>query len=152
MQLTLYVVQNKVIVPTVSKTLSGYYLETEPVTSVGLFDPALPEVLRGVLERGNPPIPTPSRANFPKPVVLKYAGAKSWKKFTDVADSWQLTESEGAYMLSRGNNDPTDGAYWGGNQKLMIPLDSTGKRPDTNAIIQAIVSDTAARRAKVRVT
>jgi hypothetical protein len=147
MQLTLYVLGNKVIVPTVSRTQAGYNLETEPVASLDLADPALPEVLQHVLERGNPIIPTPSRANFPKPVVLSYAGAKSWSEFTEIADRWELTEHNGTYTLARGTRD-SDANYWGGKEKLPIPLNATGTRPNTSAIVDAILSATMDRGAK----
>ncbi len=147
MQLTLYIIGNKAIIPTVARTQAGYYLEVEPVTHLDLADPKLSEAMRKSLDGGNPIVPTSSRATFPEPVVLRYTGAKSWKKFAELADCWTVTERNGTFVLGRSERD-ADGVYWGAKEKLTIPLDSSGKRLDADVIIDAIRSDTLVRRSR----
>jgi hypothetical protein len=150
MELSIYVFRNHVFIPTVAKTQAGYHLEIEPVEHLSLTSPELPQVLGEVLKRGNPEVPTPSRANFPKPWMLKYRSAKSWKKFSEIADLWSLTEHQGTYMLARASNDPITGAYWCGKNKIIIPSDTTSGGPNTRAIVDAILSETSARRGETR--
>lgn len=139
MRLKVYVIGNRVIVPTVSRAKAGYYLETEPVATLDLNSPTLPATLTGFIERGTPEVDTPSRANFPKPVVLRYANVKSWKRFSEIADLWELHEHSGNYELARAQKD-SDGAYWGGKARLKIPLDSRTGHPDANAVVDAILN------------
>ena len=80
-------------------------------------------------------------------MAQKYAGVTSWKKLAAIAERWNLTESDGVYLLARDQSD-SDGVYWGGKEKITIPSDATSGRPDMNAVIDAILSDTRARRAK----
>jgi hypothetical protein len=143
-RLTIYVVGNTVIIPTLATTKAGYYLETEPVARLDLADPGLPAIVRKVLERGNPVVPTPSRARFPMPVVLKFVDVASWKEFVRIAVSWQLAEYNGTCVLARSTSDSA-GAYWGGKEKIAIPLNPATQLPDSNAIVAAILSGTAMR-------
>lgn len=139
MRLALYVVKDKIIIPTLAETQAGQR-EIEPVACVRITDPALPEVLGEALKRGNPLADAPSRLHYPQPVVLKYAGAKSWGKFAAIAERWDLVEQDGAYVLGRGRKQ-SDGSYWGGKEKLTIPIDTTGGQSHVEAIIKAILSD-----------
>jgi len=147
LRLTIYAIGDKVIIPTVSKTRSGYYLETEPVSVIRLSDLSLTEVLQDALRRGNPTIPTPSRANYPKPVVLKYAGVNAWNKFAAAAQSWNLTERDGKYFLAPSKSD-AESVYWGTKEKLVIPVDQDTGQPDAKLIIDTIASHIKSRENK----
>jgi hypothetical protein len=149
MRLALYVVKDKIIIPTLAETQAGHR-EIEPVACLNIADPALPEALEEALKRGNPPAEAPSRLHYPQAVVLKYAGAKSWGKFAAIAERWDLVEEDGAYVLARGKKQ-SDGSYWGGKEKLTIPIDTTGGHSHIDTIITAILSDaTTAKAARHR--
>ena len=47
-------------------------------------------------------MPTPSRAAFPKPVVLRYAKVKSWSTFEKGCSNWTIIENGGLYQIKRG--------------------------------------------------
>jgi hypothetical protein len=145
MRLALYVVKDKIIIPTLAETQAGQR-EIEPVACVKITDPALPEVLEEALKRGNPLAEAPSRLHYPQPVVLKYVGAKSWGKFAAMAERWDLVEQDGAYVLARGRKQ-SDGSYWGGKEKLSIPIDATGGHSHIETIIKAILSDATTAKA-----
>lgn len=140
MRLGLYVIKDRIIIPTLAETPAGFR-EIEPVASLAVTDPELSQALEAAVRRGNPPGDAPSRLNFPDPVVLKYAGVKSWGAFVAIAEHWDLVADNGTYTLSRSTRD-SKGNYWGGKEKLLIPSDVTGTLPDTKAIIDAILSDT----------
>jgi hypothetical protein len=140
MRLGLYVIKDRIIIPTLAETPAGFR-EIEPVVSFTVTDPELSLALEAAVRRGNPLGDAPSRLNFPEPVVLKYAGVKSWGAFVAIAEHWDLVADNGTYTLSRSTRD-SKGNYWGGKEKLLIPSDATGTLPDTKAIIDAILSDT----------
>jgi len=71
-----------VYVPTVTRLKTGAYMDSEPVAVVSAAD--TPGVCRALLEaisRGNVVVPNPTKGNWPPPVLLKYAGAKTWSAF-----------------------------------------------------------------------
>ena len=143
MRIALYVVKDRIIIPTVARAGVGFR-EVEPVASLRLGDPNLPQVLEEALRRGNPHVESPSRMNFPEAVVVKYAGAESWPAFVKIAERWEFVAEDGTYTLAHGTKD-SKGNYWGGKNKLMIPRDASGTLPDTIAIVDAIRSDAKAR-------
>ncbi|HET9697872.1 MAG TPA: hypothetical protein VFP40_13455, partial [Terriglobales bacterium] len=76
-----YVRNDTVYLPVMARTHAGFYLDMEPVEIVSANDvQAFAMALRRAIERGNPVVHTPARNAFPKPVVLRYAKAKSWKQ------------------------------------------------------------------------
>ena len=84
----LYLRKGTVFVPAVGKVGGGgAYRDIEPVEVVPASDTeGLRKALKAAMARGNPPIgryprlPHP-RGSFPPPVVLNYAGLKSWYAF-----------------------------------------------------------------------
>ena len=99
-------------VPTIAQTQAGFYMDIEPVavipvTNVG----ALENAIRVAMGKGNPIVPTPARAAFPKPVVLRYAKVKSWSAFERDALSWTILEKAGRYQIEPGRKRP-DGKGW----------------------------------------
>lgn len=82
----LYKVHDQFLVPVVAETTAGYFLDVDPVERVPASDrDALVGVLDRELTRGNPVVPSPSRDNFPAPVVLKPAAVRSWKALERIA-------------------------------------------------------------------
>lgn len=106
-----YLKNGVVYVPTVSKTEAGFYMDGEPVSVVTAPDSdALRRALRDAMERGNSIVPTPPRTAFPRPVLLKYSGVKSWSAFARGASQWSINEEGGKYQIV-GYRTHRDG-YW----------------------------------------
>jgi hypothetical protein len=96
----IFVFKEQVFVPTMARTEAGFYIGIEPVEVVDLCDhAAVEQALIRTISRGNPSVPTPSRANFPKNPLLKYAKVKSDSSFDKVAKSWKLSKRDGAYFI-----------------------------------------------------
>jgi hypothetical protein len=90
-------------VPTVAQTDAGFYLGIEPVevTPVANLE-ALQTAIWRSIARGHPRIATPTRENFPKPVLLKYARVKSWSAFERDASYWSVVDNGGSFEICRG--------------------------------------------------
>jgi hypothetical protein len=85
-----------VYIPTLAETTAGFYRAIEPVATAELCDAAgLKKVLKEMLLRGNPRIPTTQVKG--KPVVLKYFPVKSWSQFEKEAAYWTISEKAGIY-------------------------------------------------------
>jgi hypothetical protein len=97
-------------VPTVARTEAGYYLDIEPVAAVSATDSvALSDALKHVMAKGNPIVPTPTRAAFPKPVVLRHANVRSWADFERTASQWTISRKDDFYTIKRGRKRPDVG-------------------------------------------
>jgi hypothetical protein len=98
---TLFIRKGKVFVPTTAKTEAGYYLGIEPVAVVDASDrAAVKAAFLDSVNRGNPIVPTPSRANFPPDPLLKYAKVKSVSEFAKSVQGWQLTKYATEYVAA----------------------------------------------------
>lgn len=90
-----------VLVPTMGRTDAGFYIGIDPVEVRDSTDRAgAEEAMLRTVERGNPMIPTPTRNNFPDPVVLKYANVKSLSTFEKAAKSWKLSKNDRGYIIA----------------------------------------------------
>lgn len=120
----LYLSKGIVFIPTVSKTVAGYYLNTEPVEVVPAQDVArLEAALKATIERGNPIIPTPTRAKFPEPVILKYAKEKSLASFEKRASCFSLEKQESVYDIKHLRHSPNGGWEDDPDNIETVPLD-----------------------------
>ncbi len=71
-----------VLVPRAAKTEAGYWLDIEPVEQASFADPvSITNLVKRAMEQGEVVVPTPTRAMFPKPVVLAHSTARSWGDF-----------------------------------------------------------------------
>jgi hypothetical protein len=90
----IFVFKEQVFVPTMARTKAGFYMGIEPVEVVDARDhAAVEQALMRAISRGNPSIPTPVRATFPKNPLLKYAKLKSDSSFDKQTKSWQLSKT-----------------------------------------------------------
>jgi hypothetical protein len=106
----LYLWNGNVYVPTEARTEAGYFMDIDPVAVVSITDTdALRGTIKEAMDKGNPIIPTPTRAAFPKPVVLKYAKVKSWSAFEKGALNWTIVEKSGIYQIKPGRKRPDRG-------------------------------------------
>lgn len=100
MTTSIYLYRKRVIIPTQYKTEAGFYIDMEPVS---VFDysntTGIVSAIEMAIERGNPIVPTPPRDNFPKPVILKYTTAKSWRSFEKSAIYWSIKFRTPSYHL-----------------------------------------------------
>jgi hypothetical protein len=101
-----YVRKGMAIVPTVAQTDAGYFLDSEPV-HVSSLDSSdlLIEALERVMAVGNPVVATPTRAAFPKPVVLLYAKVRSWRTFERTTTCFSVSRVGGEFELSATGRD-----------------------------------------------
>jgi hypothetical protein len=90
-----------VYVPTMGKMDKGFYRGVEPVAVVPASNTdTLRRALAETIARGNPHVPMLRRRDWPPPVVLKYAGVKSWSAFERGMRLWSITEKEGTFQIA----------------------------------------------------
>jgi hypothetical protein len=122
----LYLRNGIAIVPTLGRVLpGGPYRDMEPVTVAPFSNPeALRRALRDAISRGNPPAPRYPPGGHPQPVVVKYAGVKSWSAFARGTLPWGISEREGNYQIVGYCRHP-DGWREDPKQKVDLPAGST---------------------------
>ena len=70
MYCSFYLRKGMAFVPTQAKTEAGYWMGVEPVDVRKVESPeALQRLLLAAIKQGNPIVPTPTRENFPRPVM-----------------------------------------------------------------------------------
>src|SRR5205807_9734130 len=79
---------------------------------------------RDAISRGNPPAPQYPRGSYPQPVVVKYAGVKSWSAFARGTLTWGIDESERKYQIIGYSRHP-DGWREDPEQKMELAPGST---------------------------
>jgi hypothetical protein len=125
-----------VYVPTVAQTEAGFYLDIDPVEVVPAADTeSLQRTIRKALSSGNPIVATPTRATFPKPVVVKYAKVKSWSTFEKGTLVWTIVENSGNYQIEPKRKAPDRG--WEDDPTKIESLPS-GTTPD--GVAQRVVA------------
>jgi hypothetical protein len=89
-----------VYVPTVAKRESEpVYTNIEPVAVVPVTNiEAVRRALLDTIAKKNILIPVPKDLDA-APILLKYAGVRSWSAFYRNASTWSITEEEGAYQI-----------------------------------------------------
>lgn len=95
-----YMKNGTVYVPTVAKMSDGFYRDIEPVAVVAVSNTeALRQALSDAIARGNPGASMLPRRQWPQPVVLKYAGEKSWSSFEREMSLFGLEEKSGVFSI-----------------------------------------------------
>jgi hypothetical protein len=90
-----------VYIPTMGKMDKGFYRGVEPVAAVQASNTdALRQALAETIARGNPHVPMLRRRDWPPPVVLKYAGVKSWSAFARGMRLWGIVEKDGCFQIA----------------------------------------------------
>jgi hypothetical protein len=106
----LYLRKGKVFVPTLGRVPGGPYRDIEPVTVVEVSDTdGLRQAFHSTIARGNLRVGPYPRPN-PPPVVLKYAGVKSWGAFARWALPWVIDERDGEYQIIGHRREPNNWA------------------------------------------
>jgi len=126
MHFSLYLRNGIAFVPTTGRVIpGGPYRDMEPVAVAPVSNAeAVRQALRAAISRGNPPAPRYPRDNFPQPVVVKYAGVKSWSAFARGTLPWGITERDGNFQILGYRRHP-DGWREDPEQKVDLPVGST---------------------------
>jgi hypothetical protein len=110
-----------VYVPTVGKR-GGAYADIDPVAVVPIADTeGLRRAFLNAIARKNVPLPL-QKGKWPPPVILKYAGVRTWSAFANGALVWNIEEEEGLYQIF-GHRMHPDG-YWVRDEKQKIEFPS----------------------------
>jgi hypothetical protein len=123
----LYLRKGTLFVPTNGRVEGGGILrDIEPVEVVPISNiEAVRQALRATIARGNPAIPHPPRGTRLQPVVLKYAGVKTWSAFARYATRWRIREKDGSYQI--GGYRKHEKGYWveDPEQTIQFPAGTT---------------------------
>jgi hypothetical protein len=121
-----YTRRGVVYVPTVAQQeRGGAYTDIEPVAVVPITNvDGLHRALAETIARGNVIIPLP-KGKWPPPVVLKYAGVKTWSAFARDASSWSIEKEDDQYQIVGYRTHPK--GYWQQDpeQKFKFPAGTT---------------------------
>jgi len=124
-QYHVYLRKGKVFIPTFGLVHKGLYRDVEPVAVVDVSDTeGLRRAFRETFARGNPPTPYYRRDSYPQPVVVKYAGVKSWGAFARGASPWSIEENDGFYQIVGSLRGPS-GWVEDPEQKVELPSGTT---------------------------
>jgi hypothetical protein len=115
-----------VYLPTVVQLKTGAYVDVDPVAVMPVAN--TDGLRRGFLDtiaRENAIVPPPSKDKWPPPVLLKYAGVKTWPAFVRDASVWSIEETDGSYQIV-GYRTHSKG-YWEQDpeRKIEFPAGST---------------------------
>jgi len=124
MYLHVYLRNGIVYVPTVGKMDKGFYRDIEPVAEIPAANTeALRQAISAALRSGNPEVPIPPRRNWPRPVLLKHAGVKSWSVFERGMKLWGIEKRDGVFSIM-GKRKKADGTVVDNpQQKISFPPD-----------------------------
>lgn len=100
MHCSFYLRKGTAFVPTMAKTAAGYWMGVEPVDvqKVETVE-ALERLLLVAMARGNPVVPTPTRQNFPRPVMERHCDLKSLSAFERTATCWSISGNGIVYRI-----------------------------------------------------
>lgn len=97
----LFVRKAKVFIPTMARTEAGFYMGIEPVAVVDSSNrEAVRSAFLDAIGRGNPIVPTPTRATFPPSPLLKHANVKSLSTFEKNAQCWKLGKYPAEFVVA----------------------------------------------------
>jgi hypothetical protein len=115
-----------VYVPTVVRLQKGgAYMDVEPVAVEPVSNThGLRRAFSDAIARKNVFVPNPPKNNWPRPILLKYSGAKTWSAFARNASMWSVDEENDVYSIVA-YREHRDG-YWvqDKNRKIEFPLDT----------------------------
>jgi hypothetical protein len=129
-----------VYIPTMGKMDRGFYRGVEPVDVVAVSNTeALREAIAGAIARGNPPVPMLRRGDWPPPVVLRYAGVRSWPAFERGMTLWSIEEKDGSFRIIPQRKHP-DG-MWKGDPDRTISFPSNAALDEVVARMVGILQE-----------
>jgi hypothetical protein len=142
MNCDVYLRKGILYVPTMGKMGEGFYRGVEPVAVVALSNTAeVQRALQTAIARGNPIVPMLPRREIPPPVLLKYAGVKSWSEFERGMKFWNIKDSDGVFQISGQAKQPE--GYWKPDPKQTITFPQGAAIDDIIDRIVALLRDAA---------
>ena len=110
MRCNIYLRASRVFIPTLGFVKNGLYRDIEPVSVVEVSETdALRRAFKETFARGNPPT-GPYPRPYPQPVVVKYAGLKSWGAFARGTSTWLIADRGGRYQIVGYRREPNNWA------------------------------------------
>jgi hypothetical protein len=142
-----YLRRGAVYVPTVVKLKTGAYMDIEPVAVVAVANTeALHRAFLDTTARQNAVVPHPPKDDWPPPVLLKYAGVKTWSAFSRGTSVWSINEKDGAYQII-GYRTHAKG-YWAEDTDQIMDFPPGTTIDDVIERMIAILQDAALRAEK----
>jgi hypothetical protein len=139
-----YLRRGIVYVPAVAQRETGAYTDIDPVAVVPVTDvQTLARAFLDAIARGNIIVPRP-KDTYPPPVLLKYAGVKTWSAFARGTSIWSIEEEHGKYQIVGYRTHPK--GYWveDPEQIVKFPAETTVKSVVDRMI--AILQDAASQQ------
>lgn len=131
-----YLRKGTVYLPTMGEVEKGFYRGVEPVALVSVTNTeSLRQALLATIARGNPTVPRLRRSEYPPPVLLKYAGVKTWSAFDRDASLWTISEAGGHFVIIPYKKRPTGELVQDQNDKIEFPPGSSA-----DVVIERIIS------------
>jgi hypothetical protein len=97
----LYLRKGILYVPTMGKMDKGFYRGVDPVAMISASNAgAVRQALGETIARGNPHVPMLRRRDWPPPILLKYAGVKSWSEFERGMLCWTIKKQDGIFQIA----------------------------------------------------
>jgi hypothetical protein len=76
-------------------------MDVDPVAVVPVANTDdLRSALLDAVGRKNAVVPPPPKDNWPPPILLKYAGVKTWSAFARSAAVWSIQETDGSFLIA----------------------------------------------------
>jgi hypothetical protein len=142
MDCEIYLRKGTVYLPTMGKMDKGFYRGVEPVAVVSASDTeGIRQALQATIARGNPIVPMLRRREIQPPVLLKYAGVKSWSAFERGMLFWDITEEHGTFKIAGQRKHP-DG-MWKDDPERTFTFPSAATIDDVIERMIAILQDAA---------
>jgi hypothetical protein len=121
----LYLRNGTVYLPIVGKMGKGFYRDIEPVIVTPVANTeGLRKALEQTVARGNPDVPILRRRELSAPVVLKYAGVKSWAAFQRGLLLWGIEKKNGIWQIMGKRKKPDGATVDDAEQTITFPLGS----------------------------
>lgn len=131
-----YLRKGTIYLPTMGIVEKGFYRGIEPVTVVSVANTeALRQALLAIIARGNPTVPRLRRSEYPPPVLLKYAGVRTWSAFDRDASLWTIGEEGGRFVIIPYKKRPTGESVQDQNEGIEFPPGSSA-----DVVIERIIA------------
>jgi hypothetical protein len=115
-----------VYIPTLGMVDKGFYRGIEPVAVVQVSRAEdLHHAFAETFARGNPKVPNLRSSQWPPPVVLKYAGVKTWNAFARNASHWTIANADNLFQIIGYQSDGHGGWDRDKDKVENFPADAT---------------------------
>jgi hypothetical protein len=138
----LYLRNGIIYIPTMGEMDKGFYRGIDPVAVVPISNTeALRHASADMIARGNPRVPIVRRREWPPPILLKYAGVKSWSTFERGMRLWSITDREGKFQIVEQKKQPD--RMWRDDPEQLVKFPPGASVDDVVDRMVAIMQDVA---------